>query len=43
VSALNTVSEMVVPATTGWPAELIRNVPAPLYAMLWAFLVVGEI
>jgi hypothetical protein len=30
VRALNAVDEMTVPATTGWPAVLIRNVPEPL-------------
>jgi len=30
VSALKTVAEMTVLATTGWPAELIKNVPLPL-------------
>jgi uncharacterized protein YhhL (DUF1145 family) len=30
VNALKTVAEMTVLATTGWPAELMRNVPDPL-------------
>jgi hypothetical protein len=30
VSELNVVDEMTVPATTGWPAVLIKNVPEPL-------------
>jgi hypothetical protein len=30
VSALNAVDDMTVPVTTGWPAELIWNVPLPL-------------
>ena len=30
VSELNTVSDMTVVATTGWPVELITNVPLPL-------------
>ena len=30
VSALNAVEEMTVPVTTGWPDELITNVPLPL-------------
>ena len=27
VSALNAVEDMTVPVTTGWPLELIENVP----------------
>jgi hypothetical protein len=27
VSALNAVDDMTVPVTTGWPVELIENVP----------------
>jgi len=30
VSALNAVDEMTVPVITGWPLELIWNVPEPL-------------
>ena len=30
VNWLKTVDEMTVLATTGWPAELMRNVPDPL-------------
>ena len=30
VRALKTVAEMTVLATTGWPVELMRNVPLPL-------------
>jgi hypothetical protein len=30
VKALNTLEEMTVPVTTGWPVELMLNVPDPL-------------
>ena len=35
VSALNVVALMTVLATTGWPAELMTNVPEPLKLMVY--------
>jgi hypothetical protein len=35
VRALKTVAEMTVLATTGWPVELMRNVPEPLKDIIY--------